>query len=128
MRTAPVVAACVEEDTSGTPFAPDVGDIYHPRQGALEQARHVFLAGNGLPLRWRQRARFVVLETGFGLGNNFLATWQAWREDPQRSANLHFISIESRPLTASALAALPRDPALVPLARQLAAAWPPLTW
>jgi len=42
-------------------------------------ARHVFLRGNDLPARWQGRERFVVLETGFGLGNNFLAAWQAWR-------------------------------------------------
>ena len=36
--------------------------------------------GNGLPGRWAGRDRFVVLETGFGLGLNFLATWRAWRE------------------------------------------------
>ncbi|MCU0774467.1 MAG: oxidoreductase, partial [Ideonella sp.] len=40
-------------------------------QGAAsleEQARAVFLAGNGLPQRWASRRRFTVLETGFGLG------------------------------------------------------------
>jgi len=128
MRTAPIVAARVAYDTDGTPLAPDDGDLYHARHGALEQARHVFLAGNGLPARWRGHERFVILETGFGLGNNFLATWLAWRDDAQRCANLHFISIESRPPCAEDLAALPRDPALAPLATQLAAAWPPLTW
>ena len=32
-----------------------------------------------------------VLETGFGLGHNFLATWQAWRGQPpdRRSAGPH---------------------------------------
>ena len=25
------------------------GDVYHPRAGAFEQARHVFLAGGSLP-------------------------------------------------------------------------------
>jgi tRNA 5-methylaminomethyl-2-thiouridine biosynthesis bifunctional protein len=55
---------------------------------------HVFLQGNGLPERWQGRDRFVVLETGFGLGNNFLATWQAWRDDPLRCERLIFISIE----------------------------------
>jgi tRNA 5-methylaminomethyl-2-thiouridine biosynthesis bifunctional protein len=63
----------------GTPFSSRYGDIYHSSQGGLEQARHVFLAGNDLPARWAGRWRFVILETGFGLGLNFLATWQAWR-------------------------------------------------
>ena len=54
--------------------------------GAEGQARHVFLGGNGLPERWQGRDRFVVLETGFGLGNNFLATWAAWRSRSPRCA------------------------------------------
>jgi tRNA 5-methylaminomethyl-2-thiouridine biosynthesis bifunctional protein len=127
VKTTPVRPARLERGSDGALLAPDFGDIYHSRSGALEQARHVFLAGNGLPARWRGRERFVILETGFGLGNNFLAAWSAWRGDAERCARLHFVSIESRPLTAADLEALPRDPALVPLARQLAAAWPPLT-
>ena len=127
MKTAPVVAGRIERDADGLPRSPDFGDVYHPRQGALAQARHVFLRGNDLPSRWRGRGRFVVLETGFGLGNNFLAAWNAWRDDPERCTQLHFISIEARPLRRHDLAALARDPALAPLAAELAAAWPPLT-
>jgi tRNA 5-methylaminomethyl-2-thiouridine biosynthesis bifunctional protein len=127
VKTAPIVPARLGRDVNGTLLAPDFSDVYYPRHGALEQARHVFLAGNGLPARWRRQESFVILETGFGLGNNFLAAWAAWRADADRCAKLHFISIESRPLLAIELAALPRDPALAPLAAQLAAAWPPLT-
>ena len=32
----------------GTPYSPGYGDVYHSSQGGLEQARHVFLGGNGL--------------------------------------------------------------------------------
>ena len=55
---------------------------------------------SGLPERWRGSARFTILETGFGLGNNFLATWAAWRDDPRRSESLCFVSIEKHPLLA----------------------------
>jgi tRNA 5-methylaminomethyl-2-thiouridine biosynthesis bifunctional protein len=127
VKSAPVVAGRIERDADGLPRSPDFGDVYHPRQGALVQARHVFLGGNGLPARWRGRERFVVLETGFGLGNNFLAAWDAWRDDPDRCAQLHFISIEARPFERADMVSLPRDAALAPLARQLATAWPPLT-
>ena len=127
MKTGPIVPGRLERDADGLPRSPEFGDLYHPRQGALAQARQVFLAGNALPARWRGREQFVVLETGFGLGNNFLATWQAWRDDPERSDRLHFISIEARPLPRDDLAAEPRDEPLAPLAAQLAAAWPPLT-
>ena len=81
----------------GTPWSEQYGDVYHSHDGGLGQAQHVFLAGNGLPERWQGRARFVIVETGFGLGLNFLATWAAWRGDATRSARLHFISFEKHP-------------------------------
>lgn len=74
----PLTPAHIAFDADGTPLAPDFGDVYHARAGALAQARQVFLAGNGLPERWAGQARFTILETGFGLGHNFLATWAAW--------------------------------------------------
>ena len=88
----------------GTPFAPTYGDVYHSVHGGIEQARHVFIAGTGLPDRWRGRDGFTVLETGFGLGLNFLATWQAWRSAPRRPRRLHFVSVEKHPLRVADLA------------------------
>jgi tRNA 5-methylaminomethyl-2-thiouridine biosynthesis bifunctional protein len=107
----------------GTPFSPAYGDIYHASAGGLAQARHVFLAGNGLPRRWRDSARFVILETGFGLGLNFLATLQAWREHPGR--RLHYVAVEKHPLRRADLEnVLARWPELAPLAAELLAQWP----
>src|SRR2546427_191519 len=85
--------------SKGVPHSEAFGDIYHSVSGGLEQARHVFLRGNGLPERWAGRERFVVFETGFGLGLNFLATWQAWRADASRPRRLHFVSIEKHPFS-----------------------------
>lgn len=108
----------------GVPFSETYGDVYASRDGALGQARHVFLGGNGLPERWRGRAQFVVLETGFGLGTNFFATWAAWRADSQRPRRLHMVSVERHPLDARALCeAAPTE--LGSLAQALAAQWPP---
>lgn len=123
MRAAPLEPARLERDADGTPVSSRYGDVYASRDGALAQARHVFLGGNGLPARWRDRAQFVVLETGFGLGTNFLATWQAWRADLQRPRRLHFVSVERHPLPADDLAAA-APPELADLARRLAAQWP----
>ena len=110
-------------DAHGAPASERYGDVYASRDGALGQARHVFLAGTGCVERWRDRRQFVVLENGFGLGVNFLAAWQAWRDDPARPAGLHFVSIERHPLPASAFVdAVP--PELRDLGAQLAAQWP----
>lgn len=88
---------------SGVPYSPLYDDVYHAVAGAWAQARHVFLAGNGLPERWQGRQRFVILETGFGLGNNFLTTWASWLRDDQACPQLIFISIEKHPLRADDL-------------------------
>ena len=120
-----VPTASLERTSGGTPFSAEFGDIYHSEHGGLAQARHVFLSGNALPARWAGREAFVVVETGFGLGLNFLATWQAWREDPSHCRRLHFISVENRPFSRDDLAAaLAAFTELQPLARALVNAWP----
>ena len=92
-------------------------------------ANRACLAGSDLPARWRGRERFVVLETGFGGGQNFLATWDAWRQDPDRCRQLHYFSIDPRlPGRADlALALGDLGSSLRDLADELIKAWPPLT-
>ena len=127
MKTSPVQAAVISFDADGVPRAGAFDDVYHARAGALAQARHVFLGGNGLPGRWRGRPRFTVLETGFGLGNNFLATWDAWRADARRCERLHYVAIEKHPLTRDDLARVHAASPLHALADELVAQWPPAT-
>ena len=74
--------------------------------------------GNG---GWR------VLETGFGLGLNFLATWHAWRQwraQCPTATPLHFTAVEAWPVQADdirrSVAALAE---LAPLAEVLAQRW-----
>lgn len=122
---APLIPAKLSHTDDGTPYSERYGDVYHSAGGGTEQARHVFIHGNGLPGRWRGLDRFVILETGFGLGLNFLATWQAWREDAERCKRLHFVSLEKHPLARDDLKAVHRRYApLAPLAAQLQAQWP----
>ncbi|MEK8050337.1 FAD-dependent 5-carboxymethylaminomethyl-2-thiouridine(34) oxidoreductase MnmC [Ideonella sp. DXS22W] len=136
MSWGPLQPAAIDFSDPAAPSAPAFGDVYHARRGALAQARHVFLAGNGLltedgPARWAGRPRFTVLETGFGLGHSFLATWAAWRADAQRPRELVFVSIEKHPPRrddlARALAVHDGDAGIAPLAQALLAHWPPLT-
>jgi len=78
-----------------------------------------------LPERWRGLERFVIVETGFGLGLNFLATWQCWRDDPQACGHLHFVSFERHPLSGADLAVVQRRwPELAEPAGQLQRQWP----
>jgi tRNA 5-methylaminomethyl-2-thiouridine biosynthesis bifunctional protein len=108
-----------------TPYSEAFGDVYHSAAGGPAQARHVFLQGNGLPQRWAERDRFVILETGFGFGLNFLVTLDAWRRNPGKK--LHYVAVEKHPFSLQDLRTLhARYPELKEEAAQLHAIWPPL--
>ena len=112
----------------GVPYSAAYGDIYHSADGGAGQARHVFLQGCGLPEAWAGRATYVILETGFGTGMNFLATWAAWRADPARPERLHFLSVEKHPFRADDLAYLHAQwPEFAGLSKELLENWPALT-
>jgi tRNA 5-methylaminomethyl-2-thiouridine biosynthesis bifunctional protein len=112
-------------DANGIPRAERYDDVYHSADGGLAQARHVFLAGNDLPRRWQGRHSFTILETGFGLGLNFLATADAWHSDASRCERLHYVSVEKHPLSRDDLAkAHAAWPELAPYAHELRAQWP----
>ena len=119
----------------GTPRSTRFDDVYRSRgfHGAdrgLLQARHVFLQGCGLwsagggPLLWQGQRQWHVLETGFGLGLSFLASWQAWKLDPQRPDRLFFTSIEAWPVAVQDIVrSVAAWPELQALADELAQAW-----
>ena len=106
---------------SGSPYSPRFGDRYRSEFGGLTQSREVFLHGCGLPAAWAGQPQWTVLETGFGLGLNFLLTWQAWKADPLRPRLLHFVSLESFPASAAdVLRGASAHPELHAFAEQLA--------
>lgn len=112
----------------GTPWSDIYGDIYHSSSGGPDQARHVFLGGNQLPGRWQDKERFVILETGFGLGLNFLTTWAAFRQNPGKCSRLHFVSVEKHPFHSDDLKqAQAAWPEFASLSQALLQQWPLLT-
>ena len=61
----------------GTPVSVRFDDPYFSLQDGLAETRHVFLAGNDLPARFRDG--FRIAELGFGTGLNLVATVLAWQ-------------------------------------------------
>lgn len=113
-------------DDSG-PRSKHYGDVYFSTAGGLDEAEYVFLGGNGLPERWENhdRAVFCIVETGFGTGLNFLATWNLWRQQGSDRRRLHYISVEKHPLKITDLARVLRSwPTLAHLAAQLLESYP----
>ncbi|MEZ9479252.1 bifunctional tRNA (5-methylaminomethyl-2-thiouridine)(34)-methyltransferase MnmD/FAD-dependent 5-carboxymethylaminomethyl-2-thiouridine(34) oxidoreductase MnmC [Vibrio splendidus] len=100
-----ITNAELEWNESGTPVSDQFDDVYFSNVNGLEETRYVFLKQNHLPERWleHQQRRFVIAETGFGTGLNFLAVWQWFdafiKDNPQAmTKELHFISFEKYPL------------------------------
>lgn len=116
----------------GTPYSREFADVYYSSGQGMAEAHHVFLAGNALEPRWRalpdrSDTVFVIHETGFGTGLNFLLAWQLWERVAPPAARLVFRSLEAYPLTRDALERANASwPELAPYTAALVAAWPPL--
>tara|TARA_R110002110_G_scaffold415561_1_gene650729 strand:+ start:23760 stop:25796 length:2037 start_codon:yes stop_codon:yes gene_type:complete len=114
------------------PMSREFGDFYYSSDDGLLETRHTFIKGNRLPERWNHhpRSTFVIAETGFGTGLNFLATWQLWRQRLAVQADLpllHYVAIEKYPLHRDDLArALSRWTELEPLCAELLGHYPGL--
>ena len=99
--------AQLDWDASGQPLSRTYGDVYFSRASGLEETRYVFLQQNRLAERFAALAAgevFVIGETGFGTGLNFLCAWQLFEAQAPAGARLHFVSVERFPLTAADLA------------------------
>lgn len=112
----------------GTPHSRHFSDTYRSvlpisqtstQDLGLDQSREVFLKGSGLletDPDWTGKEHWSILETGFGLGLNFLSTWAHWLSLPAqlRPKRLTYVSIEQFPVLADDLL-------------QSAAPWPELS-
>lgn len=105
----------------GVPVSARFDDPYYSLQDGLAETRHVFLAGNALPARFRPG--FHIAELGFGTGLNMLTALMAWRAAGLQGP-LRFTSFEAYPLGAADMdAALARFPEAHALAAPLLKAW-----
>ena len=100
-------------------------DTYYDDENGLNESRHVFLGGCLLPQGWQNHRQFVICETGFGTGLNFLSAWHLWRQTSPNTSLLHFISVEGFPLSRSEMRlCLERWSEMAPLAVDLLQAYP----
>ena len=132
MKQNAIQSANLEFNSEGTPVSRDFDDVYFSNDNGLEETRYVFLGGNQLEVRFPHHPHplFVVAESGFGTGLNFLTLWQAFdafcRQHPDATLQrLHFVSFEKYPLKADDLRLAHQHwPELAPWAEQLQAQWP----
>jgi tRNA U34 5-methylaminomethyl-2-thiouridine-forming methyltransferase MnmC len=109
----------VTPDGSATVYSKRFGQHYHNRNGALTQARSVFLEGT----KTDRTPMPHVLEIGFGLGLNFLTTLL---DVQQRAVALEYLAYEIDPQPVAWLAAIgDTHPARCePLWQELLRQWP----
>ncbi|KGD72334.1 FAD-dependent oxidoreductase [Tatumella morbirosei] len=132
MKPCRIEHATLRWNEQGTPVSEFFDDVYFSNDDGLNETRYVFLGGNQLPARFSDHPGdlFIVAETGFGTGLNFLTLWQAFdralAENPQASVKrLHFISCEKYLLTRQDIIVAHRHwPELAEYAHQLQQQWP----
>ena len=95
--------------TDGSPYATQFKDIYFDSESGYQQSEHIFIYGNNITHRLQQQNdTFVIAETGFGTGLNFLLTLQAYHKLQQKKPSMNlpkltFISVEKYPLSKAQL-------------------------
>ncbi len=77
------------------PVSQRFDDPYFSLENGLDETRHVFLAGNGLPDRFHDG--FHIAELGFGTGLNLLTSVLAWRASGCHG-QFRFTSFEAFPM------------------------------
>ncbi len=98
--------ALLNWDEHGQPLSSQFADVYFSRASGLAESQHVFIQHNQLAERFAaldDGETFVIGETGFGTGLNFLCAWQCFLEHAPAAARLQFISVEKYPLQRSDL-------------------------
>ncbi|BFT29863.1 bifunctional tRNA (5-methylaminomethyl-2-thiouridine)(34)-methyltransferase MnmD/FAD-dependent 5-carboxymethylaminomethyl-2-thiouridine(34) oxidoreductase MnmC [Alteromonas sp. D210916BOD_24] len=124
--------ARVHFNDNGTPVADHFDDVYFSNDSGIDETQHVFIMGNKLAERWQTciQHSFVIAETGFGTGLNFLVAMRAFNEfrlaNPSHPLKqLYFISTEKFPLPQEDLRrALSAFPALQVEAQMLTKDYP----
>ncbi|MEO3417251.1 tRNA (5-methylaminomethyl-2-thiouridine)(34)-methyltransferase MnmD [Roseovarius sp. CAU 1744] len=111
----------IDWQTGDVPVSTRFDDPYFSLENGLQETRHVFLDGNGLPGRFRDG--FHVAELGFGTGLNFLTTVLAWCRGGY-PGRLCYTSFEAYPMSEEDMAkSLGAFPELSPVAAALLDVW-----
>ena len=118
----------------GSPYSTAFDDIYFDTTQGTNQSECVFIKGNNLNKRLAEcTSKFVIAETGFGTGLNFLLALQLFQqllrsknnEQCSNTCSLHFISVEKYPLSKKQLIqSLSILPQLAEFSQQLIAQYP----
>jgi tRNA 5-methylaminomethyl-2-thiouridine biosynthesis bifunctional protein len=117
----------------GQAYLADTNKLLCSGEDAFAQSERVFIQGNDLLARWQslvagQSQSFVIAETHFGFGLNFLIGWYYWLQYAPADACLHYLSCTHQPINKMDLEKLLVFwPQLQPMSSSLLADYPILT-
>ena len=83
----------ITQDGSSSIYIPELGETYHSKFGAIQEAKHVFIK-NGLDL-FEDGSGISILEIGFGTGLNALITML---EAENRNLKINYVGVEAYPI------------------------------
>ena len=113
------------------PYSKQFDDIYYSYGDGVEESNFVFFDNNDLPNKWSSwnKSHFVIGETGFGTGLNFLLALKKFKEyikqnNQKALKKLFFISFEKYPLSVNDLELIYTDSDLKDLASELIENYP----
>lgn len=127
-----ITTADISFNDNGTPVSSTFDDVYFSNNNGLKETHYVFVENNRLLERWDacESGHFIIAETGFGTGLNFLVTLKLFNEFRQQHPShplkqLYFTSFEKFPIGLNDLTqALKAWPELAQEAQQLIAQYP----
>ena len=105
-------SADIQWRNAQTPLSTDYDDVYFSADDGAAESHFVFIQNNDLESRFKEQltttprapTSFVIAETGFGTGLNFIQAAASWRQHAKACDKLVFISCELHPLTQHDLA------------------------
>lgn len=90
----------ITSDGSSTIFIPEWNESYHSKNGAIQEAYHVFInAGFSL----FEKKSLSILEIGFGTGLNAFITYL---EAKKNNININYVGVEAYPVVLEEIKAL----------------------
>ena len=111
-NTSQLQQAKLDWRNENTPVSTDYGDVYFSITDGAAESNYVFVQQNQLAQRFAElyqnqtKEHFIIAETGFGTGLNFLQAAKLWQEtrqqqnlEEQAHKHLFFISTEIHPLS-----------------------------
>jgi tRNA 5-methylaminomethyl-2-thiouridine biosynthesis bifunctional protein len=96
--------ADIQFNENGTPYTMQLEDFYFSDTQSFNETAHTFVKSSELLARWKnwRQQQFVIAETRFGTGLNFLVTMlhfeNFYKQATDVEFRLHFISIEKFPI------------------------------